>query len=68
MFERIYLASMIDIIVAWLKHRLISIKEFFINLTLETKDQTQKDDAKHEIQVEKNNTSKIQGSLEGIGH
>jgi hypothetical protein len=56
MFERIYLASMIDIIVAWLKLKVGSFKEFFINLTIENKDQLPQNDQK-ETPNEKNNES-----------
>jgi hypothetical protein len=65
MFERIYLASMIDIIVAWMKLKVGSFKEFFINLTVENKDQLPQNDQK-EISNEKNNESRCDKSeLEG---
>ena len=35
MFERIYLAPIIDVISEWLKQKFSAIKEFLINLTME---------------------------------
>lgn len=63
MFERIYLASMIDIIVAWMKLKVGSFKEFFINLTVENENQNQlpRDDQK-ETPNEKNSDSRPEKS------
>ena len=59
MFERIYLASMIDIIVAWMKLKVGSFKEFFINLTVDN--ETPRDDQK-ETPNEKNTDARPEKS------
>lgn len=66
-FERIYLASMIDIIVAWMKIKFGNFKKFFINLTMESSEQALKDDPKTEVVKKKAKDSDTQNpSLEGI--
>jgi hypothetical protein len=51
---------MIDIIVAWMKIKFGNFKKFFINLTMESQDNTLKDDAKQEVAKKKDADSETQ--------